>query len=148
MNHQDKFNYEGFQREDIFFETFDVHEMAEELAATLDLLNFSAFNGKHVVIALPIYDESLRNIRMLDKPLFVSQKKDAFVLRRFLERKTENVFISIIAEPDEVRRMVQLQIKVDYLILLHEFTQKEEDGLIETLGQDAGNSHLKVFRLY
>jgi len=31
---------------------------------------------------------------------------------------------------------------------LHEFTQKEEEGLIETLSQDAGNSHLKLFKLY
>ena len=148
MNHNDRCNHEGFQGDDRFFETFDVREMAEELVASLDGLSFSALNEKHVVIAIPTTDESGRNIQLFDKPLFLAQKEDAFILRQFLERKTKDALIDIIAEPADVRRIVQLPINVDYLILLHEFMQKEEDSLIEALTQSTDNSHLKVFRLY
>ena len=148
MNYKHECNYEGFQGDDRFFETFDVREMAEELIASLGGLNFSAFNEKHVVIAVPTIDESGRNIKLFDKQLFLSQKEDAFILRQFLERKTKDAFIDIITESADVRRIVQLQIKVDYLILLHEFEQQEEDSLGEALSENADNIHLKVFRLY
>ena len=148
MNHNDRCNHEGFQGDNRFFETFDVREMAEELIASLDGLSFSTLNEKHVVIAVPTIDESGRNIKLFDKPLFLAQKEDAFILRQFLERKTKDAFIDIVTESADVRRMVKLQIKVDYLILLHEFMQQEEDKLIEALSTNADNSHLKVYRLY
>jgi len=148
MNNRNGSNFEGFQEDNRFFETFDVREMAEELVASLDGLSFSTLNEKHVVIAVPTIDESGRNIKLFDKPLFSAQKEDAFILRQFLERKTKDALIDIIAEPADVRRIVQLPINVDYLILLHEFMQKEEDSLIEALTQSTDNSHLKVFRLY
>jgi|GEM_PF-1470326 len=148
MNYRDGSNFEGFQGDNKFFETFDVREMAEELLASLDGLSFSALNEKHVVIAVPTIDESGRNIKLFDKPLFSAQKEDAFILRQFLERKTKDAFIDIVTESADVRRMVKLQIKVDYLILLHEFMQQEEDKLIEALSTNANNNHLKVYRLY
>ena len=125
------------------FETFIVEDKIEELKTLLGKGDFSDLNEKKVAVAIPVYDESMRNIQLFDKDLYITQKNDLEKLRDFLLANTE---ISLV-HPITHHCAISSVRGIDYLILLHEFTQSEEDNIIEELQANNGKE-FKVYSLY
>ena len=125
------------------FATFKVDDKIEELKVLVGEKNFSVFEYKKVAIAVPVYDESMRNIQFFDHKLYISQQNDADQLRAFFIKSTETSVVYTVIKHDDIPHVRT----IDYLILLHEFTQSEENNLIKAL-QDNGNEDFEVYKLY
>jgi len=127
------------------FKTFKVEDKIEELKALLGEKGISIFKDKRVVIAVPVYDESMRNIELFDNELYITQKNDLEQFRHLFMQKTKVGMTNIIYQHYCVP--TARSIGFDYLILLHEFTQSEEDNLIKEL-QTNNSRDFKVYKLY
>jgi len=125
------------------FKTFKVEDKIEELKVLAGEEYLSVFKDKHVAIAVPVYDESIRNIELFDEKLFFTQQNDAMQLCCFLGKNIRPSAISIIT----THRNMPTFKKPEYLILLHEFTEAEENNLLKEL-QVNGSEELKVYKLY
>jgi len=113
-------------------ETFKIRDKIKILKAHLEEYDLSMedLDGKHVIIAVPLYDESLRDIKKYDKELFEEQKKHAHSLKDFLLKNTKASVIDIALEATDVHKIIDKVNKVHYLLLLHEFVAIEEDYII------------------
>ena len=129
------------------FSEFIVENKIEELRASLQEYekDFSIFDEKKVAIAVPVYDESMRNIQLFDNKLYFTQLNDAKLFRDLFMEKSEVTGTVIISRHYDVPGAKN--INCDFLILLHEFTGSEEDNLIREL-QDNGNKDFGVYKLY
>ena len=126
-----------------FFKMFNVEDKIEELKASLSEGTFSDLTNKNVAVAVPVYDESMRNIKLFDSELYITQKNDSEQLQNFLLTHAKASTVSIVAW----RYNVPETSNFDYLILLHEFTESEESSLVEEL-KSSGSKDLKICTLY
>ena len=129
------------------FEIFKIEDKIEELKILLGKDGFSKFDNKYVTIAVPIYDESLRNINSSDHELFLTQQNDAHQLQQFLLNNTKAKGINLALVQGDVTNIADKGCEIDHLILLHEFTQNEEDCTIQELMATC-DKNLEVYKLY
>jgi len=88
-------------------------------------------------------DESMSNIRLFDNELYITQQNDLEQFRDLLMEKTEGTVVFTITQ----NRLTSHVSNIDYLILLHEFTQSEEDNLIKEI-QTNSSKDFEVYKLY
>ena len=132
------------------FETFDLSEIIEELKSLLKNKDFSDFDNKHIVIAVPLFDEGMHNIKKYDKELFSAQLNDAQQLQKFLTKNTNAKIVDVVVEAYEAHKIIDRYCSVDDLILLHEFMPVEQDYLTTVLKKDTIpglNTDLNVYTL-
>jgi len=125
------------------FSTFNVEEKIKELKELFGEENIYDLSGKRLAIAVPIYDESMRNIRLFDHKLYLTQQNDLQKLCTFFRKETKLPVTWIITTPYHIPNVKN----IDYLILLHEFMQSEEDNLIAELKEN-NHKQFKVYKLY
>ena len=123
----------------VLFETFNIHDKVEEL-------NLRDFDDKNIIIAVPTYDESGRQIEFDDRPLFARQREDAFTLARYIMTIGEGKYLRMLTNVDEVDDYVdEAPEPTDVLVLLHEFLDFEKSQIVEALTES--NPKLKVIEL-
>ena len=98
------------------------------------MMQWRDFWGKNVIIAVPTYDESYRNIETEDRELFMAQKSDAYKLARFILTKVRANLVRVVTDVDTIDDVANFASKpASTLILLHEFLEFEKELLIEEL---------------
>jgi len=113
--------------------------------------NFSDFTASHVVIAVPLYDEGLRNIKEEDEELYLAQEKDAYALQKFLMENTYECTVDIVLGAYDAHKIANVSNNVKHSILLHEFMPIEEDYITMVLRNNAFgymDRKLNVYKLY
>ena len=130
-------------KETPLFESF-THK--EQIAQLESMMEPKDFDGKSIIIAVPTYDESHRNIEMEDRTLFMAQKKDAEKMAHYIMETTSADLVRIVTDVDAIDDVVDFaNAKTDVLILLHEFLDFEITQLIEALSEK--NTALKTLEI-
>ena len=130
-------------KETPLFESFTSEEQIAQLESMMESKDF---DGKSIIIAVPTYDESHRNIEIEDKALFVTQKKDAEKMAHHIMETTSADLVRIVTDVDAIDDAVDFaNAKTDVLILLHEFLDFEIAQLIEALSEK--NTDLKILEI-
>ena len=135
------------------FETFTIEGKIEELKGFVKCPNLSVFNGKNIVIVVPSFDESGRYIEEDDKELYLVQESDANQLSSYLKSNTKANDVIVETNSDKLDKVVDSSNEpIDFLILLHEFTQGEKDYVVGEMKDnhrnEKVNENLQVIELY
>ena len=134
------------------FETFKIDEKIKELKALLNCQDLSVFDGQHIVVAVPSFDESVRHIEKYDPELFACQQADAYHLADFIIFNTKADAVSVLMDSNEADELVDSITKpITYVILLHEFIPSEKSYLTESLRENRKgdmNKNLQMIALY
>jgi len=135
------------------FDTFDIKQKIEELKGFFSCSDLSAFDSKHIVIAIPSLDESGRFIKQDDPELFDYQDQDAHYLANFIMGHTEADAVSILVDSQKVYKLVDsISEPLDFLILLHEFIPSEKDYLVSKLQKEndfgVSSENLQMIEVY
>jgi len=127
------------------FETFNMADKIEELKLLVEKKQLRVFDGAHIVIAVPSFDESERSIYKHDKALFDAQRHDAYELVRFILEETRSCVTGLILDANKTIDVAKMQ--VDYIIFLHEFMRFEREYILGILAE-YGSGMPYVIELY
>ena len=135
------------------FETFQIGnrilEMEDQVRAWQARGETERLN---IVVAVPGFDESMRWIYQADRALYEMQVRDAQVLVDYLDQNVVTQELHFITEADAASDLMDaLKNPVDIIILLHEFTEVEEQYLIDELHENQlgmVNQTAEVIRIY